>query len=179
MRKCWDEEGRLWGLINPIDLGVMVLLIVAVWRLFAVYLPPTRQIQTVEVTVGLLIRNVPVHVSQSIAVGQDLFQDSTESYLGKISVKQAQPAEWIVSKNGQLVIDHAPGKFDLFLKLRRRGRIITESAHGGIFLGKLAVRIGERLQTHTLYTAVTGEVASLNIKHSTAHTSAKLRRKKE
>lgn len=164
MRKRWNEGGRLWGLINPIDLGVTVLLIVAVWRLFAVYLPPTRQIQTVEVTVGLLIRNVPAHVSQSIAVGQDLFLDSTESYLGKISAKQAQPAEWLVRKDGQLAIDHAPGKFDLFLKLRRRGRIITGSARSGIFLGKLAVRIGERLRTHTLYTAVTGEVASLRLK---------------
>jgi hypothetical protein len=169
MRKCWDEAGRLLGLINPIDLGVTVLLIVAVWRLFAVYLPPARQIQTVEVTVGLLIRNVPVHVSQSIAVGQDLFQDGTESYLGKISVKQAQPAEWIVSKNGRLVIDRAPGRFDLFLKLRRRGRIINESARGGIFLGKLAVRIGERLRTHTFYTAVTGEVASIKVKRPGVH----------
>jgi hypothetical protein len=164
MRKCWDEAGRLWGLINPVDLGVIVLLIVAVWRLFAVYLPPARQAQTVEVTVGLLIRNVPAFVSQSIAVGQDLFVDSTESFLGKINAKQVHPAEIIVNRNGQLVIGHVPGKFDLHLKLQRRGRIITGSAPSGIYLGKLAVRIGERLQTHTLYTAVNGEVASLKLK---------------
>jgi hypothetical protein len=164
MRKCRDEAGRLWGLINPIDLMVIGLLIVAVWRLFAVYLPPARHTQTVEVAVGLLIRNVPAYVSQSIAVGQDLFQDNTESYLGKISVKQMQPAELIVSRDGQLTVGHVPGKFDLRLKLRRSGRIITGSTRNGIYLGKLAVRIGERLRTHTFYTAVTGEVVSLNFK---------------
>jgi hypothetical protein len=166
MRKCWDEAGRLWGLINPVDLGVILLLGIAVWRLFTIYLPPARATKTVEVTLELTVRNIPAYVNRSIAVGQDLFQDRTESYLGKICSKTVQPATLLVTKNSSMVLANDPRNLDLRLKLRRNGQIITGAAPSGIYLGKLAVRIGERLRTHTFYTAVTGEVTSIRLKRS-------------
>jgi hypothetical protein len=158
-----ESGGWLRGLVNPIDLGVIVLLGVAVWRLFAVYLPPTRQVRPVEVTVGFLSRNVPTYVSRSIAVGQDLFCDRTESYLGKISVKQTLPAVRTAEHS-------TPGLTaeydDLHLQLRRSGRVITGAARGGVFLGGLAIRIGKRLKTHTFYTALNGEIIAIKIRRA-------------
>ena len=166
MRIRRDERGRLRGLVNPIDLGVIVLLGVARWRLFVVYLPPTRQVRSVEVTVGFVSRNVPAYVSQSIAVGQDLFCDRTESYLGKICSKQALPAGLAGNEKGNSTPGLKTGNYDLHLQLRRSGRIITGVARGGIFLGGLAVRIGERLRTHTFYTALQGEIIAIKVRRA-------------
>jgi hypothetical protein len=163
-----ESSGRFWKMINPVDLGVIVLLVVAVWRLFTVYLPPARPTRTVEVTLEMLIRNIPAYVSQSIAPGQDLFQDRTESYLGKICSRTVQPAERLVNRNGQLVLAADPRNLDLYIKLRRSGQMVTDSPRRGIYLGKLAVRIGERLKMHTLYAAVTGEVIALRLRQEVA-----------
>jgi hypothetical protein len=150
--------------INLVDIGVILLLTVAAWRIFHVYLLPPRQARAAQVTLGLLIRDVPPYVSDSITAGQDLFQEGTNSYIGKISSKTAQPAERVVAKDGRLTLVYSPCNFDLRLKLRRNGQIITGPARSGIFLGKLSVRIGGQIKAHTLYTIVTGEIDSVRVR---------------
>ncbi|TCL69982.1 uncharacterized protein DUF4330 [Hydrogenispora ethanolica] len=164
MSKLIDEHGKLFGLINPVDLFVLILVLALGIRLLSQYRPAPLELRKRPVAMGLLAQDLPPYVAQSIAVGQDLFQDGTNAYLGKVIRKTVQPAEILVQKDGQLLLVKAPRNVDLRLELRRQsGRVVTGPAHTGIYLGKLAVRVGNRLNCHTLYTRLRLEVESVRV----------------
>ncbi|HYH02205.1 MAG TPA: DUF4330 family protein [Bacillota bacterium] len=164
MGKFWDREGRLFGLINPVDLVVVILLVVVGWRIFTLYLPRPAQYRKVQVTIGVVIRNVPPYIADSIMMGQDMFRDRDHSYLGKITAKTASPAELILADHGKLWISHSPQNLDVRLILRRTGRIRTGPARAAVLLGKAVIRIGDRVKSHTLYTSVVCDIVSLHLK---------------
>ncbi len=159
-----DEKGRLFGLINPIDLLVLLLIVILGIKALSDFRPPVLDVRTQPVTIKLLVRDVPVYVAQSIVVGQDLYQDGPNAYLGKVVQKDLQPAEVMLQKDGQLVLAKSPRNVDLRLEvLRPSGRVITGHSQSGVFLGKLAVRVGDRLRCHTLYTRLRGEIEHLQV----------------
>lgn len=164
MRKFLDREGRLFGLINPVDLAVLILLGVVGWRIFTLYLPKPVQYRKIQVTIGMLVRNIPPYVADSIAVGQDVFRDRDQSYLGKITAKTISPAELILADHGKLKIGNSPRNLDMQLTLRRTGQIRTGSPQAAILLGKAVIRIGDRIRSHTLYTSINCEVVTLHLK---------------
>ena len=164
MQKFLDDQGKLFGLINPVDLLVILLLLALGIKVLSDNRPAPLDLKERPVILNLLVRDIPPYVANSIIVGQDLFQDGSDAYLGKIYVKKVDPAELLLQKEGQLVLVKSPRNFDLRLELRKRaGRVITGPAHGGVYLGKLAVRVGDRLKCHTLYTRLSGEVESLRL----------------
>ncbi len=164
MSSLVDDHGKLFGLINPVDLILLLLVMALGIRLLSDYRPAPLDLKTRPVTIGLLARNLPPYIASSISVGQDLFQDGPNAYLGKVIRKTVQPAEVLLQKDGQLVLVKAPQNIDLRLELRRQsGRVVTGPARAGIYLGKLAVRVGDRLACHTLYTRFRAEIDSLRV----------------
>ena len=159
-----DEKGRLFGLINPIDLLVLLLIIGLGIKVLSDFRPPVLDVRTQPVTIKLLVRDVPAYVAQSIVVGQDLYQDGLNAYLGKVIQKDFQPAEVTLQKDGLLVVVKSPRNVDLRLEvLRKGGRVITGHSQSGVFLGKLAVRVGDRINCHSLYTRLRGEIEHLQV----------------
>lgn len=160
MGRTWlDENGKLFGLINPIDLAVIILLLALGIKVVSDHRPVPLDLKTRPVTVGLLVRDIPPFVADSVTVGQDLFLDGRNYYLGKIQRKTVEPAELILESGGKLLLTRSPRNVDLRLELQKRGgRVIVGPTRSGVYLGKLAVRVGERLRCHTLYTSLSGEV---------------------
>ncbi|HEY8463696.1 MAG TPA: hypothetical protein VIM29_06725, partial [Bacillota bacterium] len=132
-------------------------------RVFLLYLPQPAKYQEVQVTVGLLARDIPPYLAVSIRVGQDLFQDGTNAYLGKITAKATVPAEVVLPAGDKLLLCRSPRNLDLRLTLRRSGRLRSGPARA-LLLGKLAIRVGDRIQAHSLYTSLVGEVESLRFR---------------
>jgi hypothetical protein len=164
MRRFWDREGRIFGRIHPVDLGLLILLAILVVRIFQLYLPPVRKELKVNVTVGLVVTDLPPYIASSISVGQDLFQDGTGAYLGKISAKTIKPAELILREGGKLIIGRSPRNVDLRVSLHRSGKMVTIPARSGIYLGKLAVRIGDSIHAYTFYTSFSGKIEAIRIR---------------
>jgi hypothetical protein len=164
MRRLWDEKGRIWGWIHPVDLALLLLLAVLIIRIFQVYLPQSRQERQVEVGLSLLVPDLPPYIAVSVSVGQDLFQDETGAYLGKINAKTVKPAELTFVENGRIFSGSSPRNVDLRLSLRRSGRMVVVPARSGIYLGKLAVRIGDALKVHTFYTSFSGKIAAVRVR---------------
>ena len=158
-----NEEGKLFGLINPIDLGVILLLLVIGVKVISDFYPQPLDTRLTPVTIGLLARDVPSYLVESLAVGQDLFLDNPEVYLGKIRAKKAEPALLLIPGTGEITITRSPQNYDLRVELRRSGRVVSGPARSGVYLGRLAVRIGDRLAAHTLYTSVKSEVEYLKV----------------
>ena len=164
MNKFLDDQGKLFGLINPLDLGVLLILLVVGIKIFSDYRPAPLQLKQNPVTYGLLLRNAPPYLVESIAVGQDLFLEEYHVYLGKIIVKKAQPAELVIEAGGRMVTTNSPRNFDLRLEVRRNGRIIAGPSRIGVYFGKFAVRIGDRIKAYTMYSSLQGEIEYLRVK---------------
>ncbi len=164
MGKFIDEQGRFFGLINLLDLIVIMLLFILGIKILADYRPAPLDLKKTPVTIGLLIRDIPPYLVNSIAVGQDLFADGSNAYLGKIYTVKAISAEIILKNNDRLMISQSPINLDLRLMLKNKARIVTGPARTGVYLGKLAVRVGDKLRAHTLYSSISGEIEYLKVK---------------
>lgn len=159
-----DDQGKLFGLINPVDLAILMILLVLGIKIVSDYRPEPLKLKESPVTYGLLVRNAPMYLVESITVGQDLFYDQYHVYMGKILVKKYQPTE-AVDFGTRPPGSATARNFDLRLELRRNGRIIAGPSRSGVYFGKLPVRVGDRLKAHTMYASIRGEVEYLRIKH--------------
>ena len=163
MKKLIDEHGKLWGLINPIDLVVIIILCALGIKVFSDYRPAPLDFKENQITVGLLVKNIPRYLVDSITVGQDVFQDGSNAYLGKIKATRVEPAELLLENNGAILLTKSPRNFDLRLALKKRARIIKGPARSGVYLGKFAVRVGDHLNAHTLYSSIHSEIEYLKV----------------
>lgn len=151
-------------MINPLDLGVLLILTVLGIKIISDYRPEPLQLKLNPITYGVLLKNAPPYLVESIAVGQDLFLDEYHVYLGKIMAKKAQPAELIIETGGRMVTAVSPRNFDLRLEIKQSGRIIAGPSRSGVYFGKFPIRVGQRIKAHTMYTSIDGEVEYLRIK---------------
>lgn len=163
LKQIIDEKGKLFGLINPVDLVVILILFGLGIKIIWDYRPAPLMLKEHQVTMGLLVKNIPPYLAKSVTVGQDVFQDGTNAYLGKIKSKKTAPAEVLVDNDGKLILVQSPQGIDLSLELQRSGEILTGSSRNGIFLGKLAVRVGNRLQAHTLFSSIQGAIEYIKV----------------
>jgi hypothetical protein len=163
LKKLINEHGKFWGLINPVDLVVILILLGLGIKVFSDYHPAPLNFKQKWITVGLLVKNVPSYLADSITVGQDVFQDGSNAYLGKIRSTGVVPAELLLEKNGAFLLTTSPRNVDLRLLLKNRGRIILGPARSGVYLGKLAVRVGDHLKAHTLYSSMNGVIEYLKV----------------
>mgnify|MGYP000897553885 FL=1 len=164
LSKFLDDQGKLFGLINPVDLVILMILLVLGIKVISDYRPEPLKLRENPVTYGLLVRDAPPYLAESIGVGQDLFLDQHHVYLGKIMVKKVQPAEILINAGGRVLATTSPRNFDLRIELKRGGRIIAGPSRSGVYFGKFPLRVGERLKVHTMYASITGEVEYLRIK---------------
>lgn len=163
MRQWLDERGKLFGLIHLLDLAVILIIFIVGIKILADYRPAPLRLRPRIVTVGLLVSDVPPYLAASLAVGQDLFQERTHAYLGKIMAITTQPAELLLEKAGELSSVQSPRNLDLRLELQRNGEVFTGDSKYGVYLGKLAVRVGDSLNCGTLYTSLRGKIEYLKV----------------
>jgi len=164
MKKFLDDQGKLFGLINLFDLGVLLVLLILGIKVVSDYRPEPLKFKQNQVTYGLLVKNAPPYLVKSITVGQDLFLDEYHVYLGKIFVKKIEPAEVMVESGERITLTTSPRNYDLRLELKRDGKVIAGPSRSGVYFGKLAIRVGDRITAHTMYTSINGEIEYLRIK---------------
>jgi hypothetical protein len=163
LKKLINEHGKLLGLINPVDLIVILILVIIGMKVVSDYRPKPLKVKQNKITFGLLLKNVPQYLVDSIAVGQDLFEDGTNAYLGKIQAAKVVPAELLLVQSGRIIAVKSPSNKDLRLLVNNRGSLVLGPARSGVYLGKLAVRVGDCLKAHTRYTSLGGEIEFLKI----------------
>lgn len=159
-----NDQGKLFGLINPFDLGILLILLILGIKVVSDYRPEPLKLKQNQVTFGLLVKNAPPYLVRSILVGQDLFLDEYHVYLGKILAKKIEPAEVMIEAGERIILTTSPRNYDLRLELKRDGRVISGPSRSGVYFGKLAVRVGNRLKAHTMYTSINGEIEYLQIR---------------
>lgn len=157
--KRLNDQGKILGLITPLDLAIIIVIVLIGVKIIGDYRPIAPKQKERQVTIEVLIRDAPPYLAESLAVGQDLFDDATGAYMGKIRAIRSQPAQLILPGNGELRLVKSPRNLDLRLELnKQRGRIETGLSGSGVYLGKIAARVGNPVRAHTRYTAINGEI---------------------
>ncbi|HHV07768.1 MAG TPA: DUF4330 domain-containing protein [Firmicutes bacterium] len=157
-----DDKGRLFGLVNIVDLAV-VLLVVAVAariglksRLLRAVNPSTLK----PVEVVLLIEDVRPATADAVSEGDTIVNAKSNAVLGELIAKEVVPAlKEVETADGRLVEAEAPYRKDVYITVRGQGQV-TENV---IILGGYEMRVGANAQVKGLKFAVNSTVFSVKV----------------
>lgn len=157
-----DDKGRLFGLVNIVDLAV-VLLVVAVAariglksRLLRAVNPSTLK----PVEVVLLIEDVRPATANAVSEGDTIVNAKSNAVLGELIAKEVVPAlKEVETADGRLVEAEAPYRKDVYITVRGQGQV-TENV---IILGGYEMRVGANAQVKGLKFAVNSTVFSVKV----------------
>jgi hypothetical protein len=153
-----DKKGRLFGLINVIDLLVIILVVAVVAR-FA--LNPQKSSLTNEekkIQVVLLVKDVRDATANVIKEGDVVRETKTNNLLGKVTKVEVKPAETLVNTaDGRVLNVPNPVLKDVYVTIEGSATVGENS----IVLGGTEIRIGTALQMKTNLYAVVATVMEI------------------
>jgi len=119
MRKIIDEKGRVFGLINLIDIIVLaVVTVVAATVIVKFIMPnsPLTAVNSIEVTYSLRIPRVRTLTAEHLRVGDKMYLQDTDALFGTIVDVRVEPAQIPDARmDGSLVMTVVPEEYDIFL----------------------------------------------------------------
>jgi len=143
--KLIDERGRLFGILNIIDL--LIISIIAAALLGAYYKfgllnrmegPQTVQDKT-EVTIW--VKDVSKYVVDAISEGDMVKEVRSNNEIGKIIKKEVAPyTDKASTSEGKWVVSEVPGKYSVFITMETPG-----SPDGNLMLGSSEAKVGAQL----------------------------------
>lgn len=145
-----DAKGRLFGLINVIDL-LVVLLVLGVGGQYAYSKLVSRQAalvqqkeRTMQVTAVLsAVRQASI---DALHVGDRVWETKSRAYLGEVVKLEAKPADIVyIGPDGRMTETTSQTRYDLYVTIRGRGRV----AENVITLGGIELRVGTTLPLYT------------------------------
>ncbi len=139
--KIIDEKGKLFGLINIIDLFISIILIALVgfgaYKVFRVN--PTVVVNTEKITMVYFIQEVRDVTYNAIEVGEIAKDYDKNTVYGKIVKKEALPAKKMAeTADGRFVEAEIPDRFDV--KVYIEGDAVISKS--GVYMGTQEIRIG-------------------------------------
>lgn len=154
-----DNKGRIFGLINIIDLLVILVILAVVARFGTKIHQSTAGSQVKEIEAVLYVKEVKDATTNVIKVGDIVKETKTNGVLGKVTDVDVRPSETLVeTADGRIVVYPNPVLKDVYITLRGTGSV-NENA---IVLGSNEIRIGTSLQIKTNIYSVTSTVMKIN-----------------
>ncbi len=135
--KIIDEKGKLLGLINIIDLFVLLMIIfvaVAGVMRFTGARTPRSEPGTVKVMVEAVVTEVREQTAEAIQEGDVVWDSASGQVFGTIVEKKVVPTIWrIRTDDGRVVASEVPGRYDIEIRLESRGhdlgRVLRITSH--------------------------------------------------
>jgi hypothetical protein len=155
--KIIDDRGKLFGIINLIDLIVLILLLIVVMVGVGKLTGRTARHEpgSLPVNLEVLINEVRQQTVDAIEVGDLVWDATSSSVVGTISDKKVvpnrRPAE---TGEGGFVMAEVPERFDIYLELECDGH----DTGSVLRIASYEVRIGTTLVLRTRDYAVAGIV---------------------
>jgi hypothetical protein len=157
-----DDKGKLFGLINVLDLMVLVLVLAVgagiVFRLahLGAGTRPGAQERPAEVVV--LIEGVRQATLDVIKVGDVMKEFDTSAVFGTVTRTEVRPSQQVIpTSDGRNVVAVVPEKFDLVLYLDVRASVTPDA----IVIARKETRVGSSVRLKTQLAAVMTTVMSI------------------
>lgn len=165
--KILDQKGRLFGIINIVDLILIIVIIAIAWvgfSKFSAHGGITSDNQFVEIKHGEAIIKVKIPLVEP-AMAESLHKNDylvtgdvlTKSYIQDLAVKDGIYER--TSSDGTVVVGKHPYKKDIYITIY--GYVTLEGAT--IKLDKQTVRVGKTFYLKTKTTELVGIVTGVNI----------------
>lgn len=160
--KLMDKKGKIFGLINIIDLAV--LLIVAVLIVGGAYRFKQAQtdvvVESQKTIVTVEIGEVRQPTVDAINVGDELYHYDRGQYYGKVIDKQVESfKEPVETDGGKLVAADVPGKFNIILTVEAN----STNTKDAIVIGGEQTRIGTQYRLKNKMVAFFGTVFDIEL----------------
>lgn len=154
-----DNKGRIFGLINIIDLLVILVILAVVTRFGTGIHQSSAGSQVKEIEAILYVKEVKDATANVIKVGDTVKETKTNGVLGKVTDVEVKPSETLVeTADGRIVVYPNPVLKDVYITVKGTGSV-NENA---IVLGSNEIRIGTSLQIKTNIYSVTSTVIEIN-----------------
>ena len=155
-----DKNGRLFGLINIIDLLIIGLVVVVVGRFFIGTPQKSGGAVTKNIEVILHVKEVRDATVDVIKVGDVVKETKSNAVLGKITDLIVRPSDTLVeTAEGKVVVYPNPVYKDIYITLVGSG----SAGENAIVLGSNEIRVGTTLQIKTNMYSVTTTVMSIDV----------------
>lgn len=144
--KLIDEKGKLFGLINVVDLIVLLLVIVVAAGAYSRFTPETSsagQGELQEIEVKVMLPEVMEFAANSFSVGDELINANNSAYFGQIKDIVIQPiSQKVIDEEGQVVLDKSNQRYNATLTVAVQGQV---SPTGVVKMDNYQLLIGEVL----------------------------------
>ncbi|MEW6242891.1 MAG: DUF4330 domain-containing protein [Bacillota bacterium] len=157
-----DKKGRLFGLVNILDLIIIVVIVAMIagvaYKLTYLGTGPGAQEKTARVT--LLVEAVRQPTVDAIQVGDVVREYDTSSVFGTVVKKDVREAvEVTTTSEGKNVLSTIPGKYDITLTLDVTAYVTPDA----ITIARKETRIGTQVRIKTALYAVMTTVMGIEI----------------
>ena len=163
--KITDDKGRLFGKINIVDMGVILLIILAAVSV-GYKLTREKEIERKEAVISytLCVEGVRDQSFRAISQKSEVYQAETGEDLGVISDIEKENAKKLVQKaDGEYAVATYPDKFDLYITIESPGTVTQD----GYFTqsGK-KILYGDTIGISNGYSQMFGVVENISIKNN-------------
>lgn len=156
----FDSKGRIFGIINIIDLLVILLIVVVVGRFALKSQNKPAGVQTKNIQITLLVKDVREATSGVIKEGDIVRETKTNLVLGKVTKVEVKPADTLVNTaDGRVVNYPNPVLRDVYVTLVGTGT----AGENAVVVGNSEVRIGTQLSVKTNIYAVITTVMGIKV----------------
>ena len=155
-----DNKGRVFRLINIIDLLVILLIVAVIGRFTLMQKQQSAWVVTKNIEVVVHVKEVRDATCNAVKVGDVVKETKTNAVLGKVTNVEIVPSETLVeTADGRVVVYPNPVYKDMYITLQGTG----SAGENAIVLGSNEIRIGTTLQLKTNMYSVTSTVMSIDV----------------
>lgn len=153
MRNMIDKRGKIFGIINVIDLLFLLILGVALVGGFIRFKDSTIVAESTSPgKISILVDDVREASIENIKEGQDLYHYDKGIHLGKITAVEVSPYKKPVEFEGEWVDAEVPGKYSALITLEVE---VTQNEKA-YMIGGEEMRVGTEYRLKSKTSAFTG-----------------------
>ena len=155
-----DSKGKVFGLINIIDLLAILLIVAVVGRFTLKQNQKSAGAVAKNIEVVVHVKEVRDATANVVKVGDIVKETKSNAVLGKVTNVEIKPSDTLVeTSDGRVVVCPNPVYKDMYITVVGSG----SAGDNAIVLGSNEIRVGITLQLKTNMYSVTSTVMSIKV----------------
>lgn len=158
--KIIDKKGRLFGLVNVIDLLFLLIVLVAIVggaKKFHKNIPVAERVQ--EGTVTFMVVNIRQLSVDQMVVGDTINHYDKGTLVGTIEDVKAEPFMDVLEDQGQFIQAPVPNRYQAFIKVK----VDFSDGQDAYTVGGEPMRVGSEYRLKTKRTTFYGTCVNMSI----------------
>ncbi|MCT4612378.1 MAG: DUF4330 domain-containing protein [Clostridia bacterium] len=162
--KIMNEKGKLFGLINVIDL-FFLLAVIAMVFVVSTKLGGKAGFEkkaTVNYDIEVKVKGVLPEIAEKLEVGDVMLENSVNKKVGTVkSIEKVEAEKEVTTADGEIKLAKVPGRYDI--KVTLEGSAIFDKTRG-LLIGSKDFQIGNSIIIKSKSVIFVGNVSNLEIK---------------